>query len=251
MWDKPEILDRTANALVAAAALMLAFSLLWYVVHLPVFPLRHVDVTGDARHVTHAQVETIVKNELKGTFFTINLAHARSSFEKLPWVREVKLRRHWPDRLEVNVTEHAPLARWGSTALVNIQGEIFRAAYDGKLPVFNGPDGTSKEIAIQYEFFRRQLSAIGAQPVLVQVSARRAWQVRLEGGPTIELGREDVEARLARFIEVHSRTLGALARRVDYVDLRYANGFAVRIPELKGEALPERAPRPARSIKKT
>ena len=251
MWDRPDVLNRAANALYVLTGLALAYALMWFVVHLPVFPVRYVEVTGEARHVTRAQVEAIVRNELKGTFFTLNLAHARRSFEKLPWVREVKLRRHWPDRLEVSVTEHVPLARWGSTALVNAQGEIFRAAYDGKLPVFIGPAGSSKEIAIQYEFFRRNLSAIGARPVLVQVTPRRAWQVRLDGGPTLELGREDVEARLARFLEVHARTLGVLARRIDYVDLRYPNGFAVRIPELKGEPLPERTAKDQRRTKRT
>lgn len=234
MWHRPDILNRTANVLYTAAGLLIAYALVWFVVHLPVFALRYVEIGGTARHVTHAQVESIVRNEMKGTFFTLNLPQVRRSFEKLPWVREVKLRRHWPDRLEVNVTEHVPLARWGNVALVNTQGEIFQAAYDGKLPTFVGPAGTSKEIAIQYEFFRRTLATIGAKPTLVQVTPRRAWQVRLEGGPTLELGRHDVEARLARFLDVHERSIGVLKRRIDYVDLRYANGFAVRIPELKG-----------------
>ena len=238
MWDRPDILNRVASALYALAGLLFAYGLVWFVVHQPVFALRHVDITGETRHVTQAQVETIARKELKGTFFTLNLPHLRQAFEKLPWVREVRLRRRWPDRLEVSVVEHVPLARWGNAALVNAQGEVFQAAYDGKLPVFIGPPGTAKEIAIQYEFFRRHLAAIGANPVMVQLSARRAWQVRLEGGPTLELGREDVEARLARYIGAHERTVGTLARRIEYVDLRYANGFAVRIPELKGEPAP-------------
>ena len=241
MWDNPRLVNRIANGLYALALLLVGYALVWIVVHQPAFALRHVELTGDAKNVTRAQVDAIVGNELRGTFFTLNLPHLRRSFEKLPWVREVRLRRHWPDRLEVNVVEHVPLARWGSTALVNVQGDVFQAAYDGKLPVFVGPPGTSKEIAIQYEFLRRALSVIGATPVMVRVTPRRAWQVRLEGGPTIELGREDIEARLARYLAVHERTVGTLKRRIDYVDLRYANGFAVRIPELKGEAQSERA----------
>ena len=242
MWDRPDVLNRVSSVLFVTAFLIVAYASLRYVVHLPAFALRHVDVAGEARHVTRAQVEAIVRNELKGTFFTLNLPQVRLAFEKLPWVREANLRRRWPDRLEVRVVEHVPLARWGSTALVNMQGEIFQAAYDGKLPTFVGPAGTSKEIAIQYEYFVRTLSAIDAKPVLVQVTPRRAWRVRLEGGPVLELGRDDIEARLARFLDVHSRTVGALKRRVDYVDLRYTNGFAVRIPELKGQAWPEDLP---------
>ena len=235
MWDRPELMNRAANVLYALAVLLAAYGLVWYFVHQPIFALRSIQVTGEARHVTRAQVEAIAKNEIKGTFFTLSLPRLRRAFETLPWVREVKLRRHWPDRLEVSVIEHVPLARWGNAALVNTHGEVFHAAYDGNLPVFVGPPGTAKEIAIQYEFFRRNLSAIGAKPATVQVTARRAWQVRLEGGPTLVLGREDVEARLARYIDAHERTVGALARRIEYVDLRYTNGFAVRIPELKGE----------------
>ncbi|HYC47932.1 MAG TPA: cell division protein FtsQ/DivIB [Burkholderiales bacterium] len=235
MWDRPDLLNRISTALFTVAFLLFVYALTWIVVRQPVFALRHVEITGDAQHVTSSQVETIVQKELKGTFFTLNLPRLRAAFEKLPWVREVRLRRHWPDRLEVSVVEHVPLARWGGTALVNTEGEVFHAAHDGKLPVFVGPEGTSKEMAIQYEHFKRSLASIGAKPVLVQVSARRAWQVRLENGPMLQLGREDVEARLARYIEYHERTVGALKRRVDYIDLRYANGFAVRIPELKGE----------------
>jgi cell division protein FtsQ len=189
---------------------------------------------------------------MHGTFFTLDLPRVRGAFEKLPWVREVKLRRHWPDRLEVSVTEHVALARWGTGALVNTHGEIFHAAYDGKLPTFIGPPGTSKEVAIQYEFFRRKLAPLGTAPTVVQLTPRKAWQVRLEGGPTIELGREDIEMRLARYVEAHERTVGTLNRRIEYVDLRYADGFAVRIPELKGwDTQPPRgAGRPKSKVKR-
>jgi cell division protein FtsQ len=135
----------------------------------------------------------------------------------------------------VALVEHVPFARWGAAAIVNTQGEVFRAAYDGELPVFNGPDGSAREIAIQYLYFQRSLGEIGETPVEVQVTARRAWQVKLASGMTLALGRENIEARLARFVAVHDRTLGQLGRRIDYVDLRYANGFAARIPELRHE----------------
>jgi cell division protein FtsQ len=254
MWDRPALLNRLANALYALGGLAIAYGVLWIVVHMPWFALRHIEVSGSSTHVTREQIEAIVASEMEGTFFTLNLPQVRGAFEKLPWVREVRLRRHWPDRLEVSVTEHVPLARWGAAALVNTQGEIFHAAYDGKLPTFIAPPGTSKEVAIQYEFFRRQLAPLGTAPVLVQLTPRRAWQVRLEGGPTIELGRDDIENRLARFVEAHDRTLGTLKRRIEYVDLRYANGFAVRIPELKGwdTQPPQRgAPRPKSKVKRT
>lgn len=253
MWDRPDLLNRLANGLYALAGLAVVYGALWIVVHMPWFAVRHIDVSGSSAHVTREQIDAIVASEMQGTFFTLNLPQARRAFEKLPWVREVKLRRHWPDRLEVSVVEHVALARWGNDALVNTHGEIFHAAYDGTLPTFIGPAGTSKEVAIQYDFFRRKLAPLGMTPVLVQLTPRRAWQVRLEGGPTIELGRDEIETRLARYVDAHERTLGTLKRRIEYVDLRYANGFAVRIPELKGwETQPPRGgARPKGKVKRT
>jgi cell division protein FtsQ len=235
MWDRPDILNGTANALFAAAFLLIAFATVHYVVRLPFFPLREVRITQAIEHVTPDQIETIVRRELQGNFFTLDLARARAGFEKLPWVRNVNVRRQWPDRLDVTFEEHVALGRWGGAALVNTYGELFAAAYDGSLPLFVGPPGSAKEIAIQYGYFQRSLSGINLAPVQIQVSARRAWQLRLASGVTLELGRENVEARLDRFIAVYPRTVGRLQRRITYVDLRYSNGFAVGIPELARE----------------
>jgi len=242
LWDAPELINAAAGALFAVA-IVLGLGVAWLaLLRQPVFPLREVRLMERPAHVTAEQVEAVVRSELRGNFFTLDLAAARAAFERLPWVRRVEVRRQWPDRLEVAMEEHVPLARWGSRELVNVHGEVFRGAYEGALPVFDGPAGTSKEIAIQYEYFRRSLAAIGQVPAHVRVSPRRAWQVRLQSGLILELGREQVEARLARFIGAYERTVGQLGRRLDYVDLRYPNGFAVRVSGLK----PERKPAPGR-----
>lgn len=240
MWDKPHILNAVANLLLAVAALLVLCAAFFYVIRLPVFPLREVWISSPLAHVTQEQIQSIVKREFRGNFFTLDLNATRVVFEKLPWVRKAHVRREWPDRLEVVLEEHVPLARWSSHALVNVYGEVFEAAYDARLPVFVGPAGTAKEITIQYEYFRRSLAAIDKVPAQVQVSPRRAWQIRLEDGPTIELGREQIEMRLSKFIASYERTLGRLQRRIEYVDLRYANGFAVRIPELRREKIEPR-----------
>ena len=242
MWDKPGVLNGIASLLYAAAFLLATYGVVHYVVRLPVFPLREVRVHGELAHVTLDQIEVIVKRELHGNFFTLDLVQTRAAFEKLPWVRKVNARRQWPDRLEFTLEEQVPLARWGSTALVNTHGEVFTAAYEGApagvrelgaLPLFMGPPGSAREIAIQYGYFQRSLAVIGQVPVQVQMSPRRAWQIRLASGLTLELGRERIEARLDRFIAVYDRTINRLQRKLDYADLRYPNGFAVRIPELK------------------
>jgi cell division protein FtsQ len=234
MWDNTAALNRLADVFFAAVALMILFAAARFAIHQPVFALNELRVLGASGHVTQDQVKAIAKRDFRGTFFTVDIVRLRTAFEKLPWVRKVDVRRQWPDRIDVVVEVHQPLARWGDTALVNVQGEVFTGTSDAALPVFLGPEGASAEIAVQYDVFRREFAAIGREPVQVRLSPRRAWQVRLDNGMTLEVGREQVAARIARFLTAYAQTIVplGLGRRADYVDLRYANGFAVRVPGL-------------------
>ncbi len=233
MWNNAPTLTRTANAgfLIAAAALLAA--LFWRIANLEIFAVRAIDVVGNVAHVNREQVRTIAVNELRGTIFTVDLRSAQAAFEKLPWVRRVDVRRRWPDRLEVAIEEHRELARWGNSALVNRNGELFEGASNKRLPVFEGPTGTHPEITRNYRRFNESLALVGRRVKHVEVSARRAWRLQLDDGTVIELGRDRVVERLSSFVTAYARSVGELNGRADYVDLRYTNGFAVRVRQQK------------------
>lgn len=234
MWDRPALMLWLANLLYTLAAIMLLYALIFMVIHLPVFPLKEVKVEGELSHVTREQVKFIATRALRGNFFTLDLNRTRRTFEKLPWVRSVQVRRRWPGTLEVTLEEHQALARWGNSALVNVQGELFQAASDQSLPVFNGPVDGIQEMAAQYVAFKQQLEPIKRQPAQVNLSPRRAWQITLDDGLVVELGKDQVEARLDKFVKVFNRSIARLNRPVGYVDLRYPNGFAVQLAAING-----------------
>lgn len=230
MWDRPKAMLWFANFLYALAAVLLLYSVLFVVVHLPIFPLKEVKVEGALTHVTREQIKLIVDRHLRGNFFTLDLIQARNAFKKLPWVRNVSVRRRWPDKLEVTVEEHRELARWGNIALVNSYGELFHAASDSELPVFFGPGDGVREVAERYGSFSGVLQPTGMKIMQLALSPRRAWEIGTDSGMVIEVGREQMEARLKKFAGVYAKTLGSLNVNVAYADLRYPNGFAVRKP---------------------
>lgn len=233
MWNNALALTRIANAVLLIVSVVLLASLVWRIANIEVFAVKGIDVVGNVAHVTREQVRTIAANELKGTFFTVDLRGAQAAFEKLPWVRRVDVRRRWPDRLEIVVEEHRALARWGNSALVNSQGEMFEGASNQRLPVFEGPAGSHFEITGNYLRFNQSLALIGRQVKRVQVSERRAWRLVLDDGTLIELGRDRVVRRLQGFVTAYARSVGELGGATDYVDLRYSNGFAVRVRQDK------------------
>ena len=233
MWDRPAAMLWIANLLYSLAAVLLLYAVLFVVIHLPIFPLREVKVNGELNHVTREQLKLIVSHYLQGNFFTLDLVKTRDAFQKLPWVRNVSVRRRWPDKLEVLVEEHRELARWGNIALVNTHGELFHAASDKDLPVFYGPGDGVKEVAEHYQIYGELLRPTGMKVSQVELSPRHAWQIGTDSGMVIELGRELVQQRLKKFADVYDRTLGVLNMQVQYADLRYPNGFAVRKPQVQ------------------
>ncbi|MEI7968978.1 MAG: cell division protein FtsQ/DivIB [Betaproteobacteria bacterium] len=229
MWDRPEALATVTALLVGLAGVATLYAAIFLVVHMPVFAVREVVVTGSISRVTATQVDNVVRRQLRGNFFTINLDASRQAFEKLPWVREVQVRRLWPDRLEVVLDEHVALARWGDQGLVNTRGEIFEAASDARLPVLEGPRELAPDMAGNLVRFRSSLSPIGREVSEIRVSERRAWTVRLQDGMTLELGREQVAKRMATFAAMYASSIATLREPPPVVDLRYPNGFAVRV----------------------
>ena len=236
------MMNSMSNGLILFVLTLCAFFALRALVRSPAFPLRVIQISGDARHVGYDEVAKALDGRLSGTFFTLDLDSVRGMFETIPWVRRAEVRRRWPDRLEIVIEEHRPLARWGSLAdarLVNVNGELFSGRTTAELPVFGGPSGSEREVAKAFAQYRELLAPIGLEPREVVLSARYAWHLKLSNGLSVQLGRDSdkelASNRLSRFIEVYPRTLARLSRRLDYVDLRYPNGFALRVPGVERE----------------
>lgn len=234
MWDNHQALDFLASSLFTVTGLMVLYAVNEWMVNSPVFPLKEVSISaindsrGELKHVTRDQIDGVVRSKVRGDFFTVDVDATRAAFRNLPWVRDASVRRVWPQTLEVMLEEHIALARWGSTALVNTYGEVFNAVSDEKLPVFEGPADSSRDVMRQYAAFNKSLLPLQQNIEQINLSPRRAWRVHLDNGIILELGREQMEARLERYVLAHDSSIAKLNRQLSYVDLRYPNGFAVR-----------------------
>lgn len=234
MWDNAILLKKIANALLAFSALAVVYGMVYYIAHLPgLLPVRSVRLSAPPQRISAAELLLVARSELRGNLITVDIERMRQSLEKLPWVRSVSIRREFPQSLAVQIEEHQAFARWNNSALVNQYGEIYFAESEQILPGFIGQDGTSAEIAQQYAQFNQQIAVLGLSVAQIALSPRHAWQIRLSNGTVLELGREDMQQRLERYVVVYPYAKERLqwagdSETVKYVDLRYRNGFAVR-----------------------
>jgi cell division protein FtsQ len=239
MWNKPHLLNALADLLMlAAGAVVLVAAAVW-VLRVPALPVLQVAFVEPLEQTRRQDVERVLPPTLIGNFFSLNLEGVRGALERLPWVRQVEVRRIWPARLEIRVEEHRPAARWGTGRgeLVNSYGEVFAALLPEErlaaLPLLYGPPGTAPEVLAQHADLVGQFARVGERPAQLLLSPRLAWQLKLDSGMVLNMGREQSKAplgvRLQRFIAVYPDTIGKLPTRPAVVDLRYPNGFAMRV----------------------
>ena len=240
LWDRPPLLNLAADVLFLCGILMLAYAAVVAVVRLPFFPLKQVVVVSPLHQVTLAQIEYAAGSSLSGNFFTVNLDGVRAAFEKLPWVRKTSVRRRWPDGIELAIEEHVAAARWlnsdDEARLVNDQGEVFAASLStdqANLPLFGGPEGSAPLVLARYREFAELLAPLGRVSRSVMLSARQAWQLRLDDGLTLELGRDQAKhplhERLQRFVGIYREVQARAKSSIAAIDMRYPNGFALRL----------------------
>lgn len=234
MWDNAPLLRTLANLLFGVSLVLVLYGAVRYVLRLPVFPLNTVQLSHAPKQVSEALIERVVHEQIRGNFFTVDLNRTRLAFEQLPWVRKVSVRRKFPWGLEVELEEHVALARWNGDALVNTYGEVFTALSEQALPTFIGQPNSSAQMASLYGELNAELQPMQQQVAQLSLSPRFAWQVRLDNGMVLELGREQMQQRLARFVDVYPYSLATLAHTVMHVDLRYRNGFAAYLPNGAG-----------------
>jgi cell division protein FtsQ len=237
-----KLMNLTATVLIAVCLAVLLAATGWWALRHPLFAIAGISVRGDVAHNNAVTLRANVTPRLAGNFFTVNLAAAREAFESVPWVRRAEIRREFPNRLRVQLQEHRAVAIWGAegeTRLLNSFGEVFEAnagdLESDDLPRLSGPQEQSAKVLAMYGLLKQQFDALDLGVERLALTARGSWQVELDTGGVIELGRgttEEVTARTQRFLQTLTQVASRYGRRPDALisaDLRHGDGYAVRL----------------------
>jgi len=194
-------------------------------------PIQSVDIAGRFQRVSPLDVERVVRASVHGAgLVSVNLAALSGAVARLPWVDTVAIERRWPRGLTVHLIEQVPAARWGEDGLINVRGELFTG--DARhipleLPRLSGPEGSEPAVAQRYLAMQGRLAEAGMRLTALRLDARGAWELDLDNGVTVRLGRKRIDERFDTFVAVASKIVAQRAGDIAYVDMRYSNGFSI------------------------
>jgi len=224
-----------ARFLLSGAAGVLALTLIvWGVLEIKAadtLPIRNVEVRSEFNKVTEKQIQSVIaRNQLNG-FFSTDVDVITNEMKEIPWLEMVTIRRVWPDTLQLTVTERKAIAHWNNAALLAVDGTIFSPevkTYPQDLPKLAGPKGTQANLLKNYIGMSASLQILNLQIKELTMDERRAWSMKLDDGTILNLGREQTNERLQRFVKIYKGLAVVNKEKAAIVDLRYTNGFAIR-----------------------
>lgn len=248
LWNHPARMQAFSRFLMRCFAVMLVIGVLVWISQRPVFALKQIQIEPVAgqtlKHINKPIVKQQVLETVQGNFFSVRLEDVKRGFETMPWVRHANVRRVWPNGLVVSIEEQKPFGTWGgvdSHTLMNAQGELFAGRVseisdDVHLIDFYGPADASQEVMSLYQKASAWFKPWGVEVKSLALTERYAWHVKLSNGMKVEFGRDEensdknlTEERVARLFKYWPQVQEKWPNRVDAVDLRYANGFAVHL----------------------
>jgi len=193
-------------------------------------PIRSIEINGPFQRVTALQIEEAISDQLEDGFVSADLSLIQESIVALPWIDQATVARRWPSRLRITVTEQVPAAIWGERGLLNVRGELFvkeARHIPAELPRLSGPANRSADVARRYLEVRDRLIPVGLDLRRVHLDPRGAWDMTLQNGVEVRLGRRDVDERTDLFLDIVADIITGRAADIGYVDMRYSNGFTI------------------------
>lgn len=222
---------RRLVSILGVTCAVFALAGIWHVLDRPV---DTIVVSGEPTQAEREWVEQALSSLPLGGILSTDLEAIENQLITMGWTRQVTVRRHWPDRLEVRLHKVVPVARWGAQGYLAANGEPMELPdeyYD--LPKLSANISTPQQTMEVYRLLQLFASRLDLQIVTLSESSQGEWRVGFTDGMQVFLGARDVNARMRRFLRVYSNALRYQGQAVDYADARYTSGIAVRFrPEV-------------------
>jgi len=201
----------------------------------PQFPINTIQVVGEIENLKRQALQSAMMGYLDAGFFTVNVTAIKNAVEKLEWIESASVRRIWPDKIRVLVTEQKAIAQWDGKALINRNGALFspeKVSFPEKLVSFKGPDAMRIELLELYQELQPMLQKQALMISELELNSRRALEITLSNGIKLVFGKQrdirDSSVLIERFLAACKQGLADKMENIAIVDLRYTNGFSVR-----------------------
>jgi len=196
-----------------------------------VFPIKKITIETKIINANKSKIFNLAKNYLlHKSFFNFKIDALKEQLEKIEWIKNVNVRRVYPDEIKIYVQEYIPKAIFNNNSYLNINGDkFFVDKIDKILPKLFAQDDRNYAIYRYYNLFNSNLlkNNIDSKVLVVSENDIRSLKIILSSGITIKLGSQNINERINMFFKIYDQLNSSDLDKIGYIDMRYSNGFSV------------------------
>jgi len=207
-------------------------------------PLNNFTIRGEMQFVQHDAIKKVLNQWQNKGLLTISLTKVHKQLMQNPWLKQVSIRRVWPNSLDITVVEATPIAIWQphgkhscqrtstTCQLLNNKGEY--VPINPLIAIQNYPRLVSDSTQMQqakskFLIAHSLLKAENVTITTLQLQRDASWLMTIENSITVKIGSRDFDNRVARLRQIWQSELRAIKNALQYIDLRYSNGLSVQL----------------------
>ncbi len=197
------------------------------------FPVVEVGISSEnLNKLQLKQLNQVVKAHPEGNFFTTELEGIHKEISDLSWVEQVDVTRNWDRGIHIKVLPRKPIARFGSEYLLDAQGQVYVPA-DGNLSVdsplvtLQGDPEQAELIMTQMHQVNEWFAPLGLSVKDMILTPRMTWLIKFDSGLRLLVDGENTAQKLLNVSKVLQNQLARKQKKIQSIDLRYKNGFAI------------------------
>jgi cell division protein FtsQ len=198
------------------------------------FRVRSVVISGN-EHLTDEELKTMAGLGADENLIRVSSRKIASKMMESPWMRSVAVRKEFPDRLLIHISEAEPFALLdmkGKLFIVDDRGTMLEELRDIAVPflpvISSNPyqeKGAFQEAIVLAKAIKKTGLLSGKDHIEIISHKPQEMSVNIDG-IVVKVGEGEYEGKLARLADIEEE-IKSRHISVDYIDLRFANRVLV------------------------
>ena len=209
--------------------LVLSIFLLGFILYISdyfVYPIDEVEITSTSSNYDNEKINDIVVSIQGQDLLSLDLSDIKSSIRSDSWIKDVEIKKSFPDKLEIIIVPQKPYAIYNSKIMM-MDGTIIKTP---SLP---------KDIPIIQDYTHDSLSSMNTliltdnllQKLDLNIKKIEIYNslIKVFTSRNILISdRDNYEVNLNRLILIYEDLQELFEREIESIDMRYSNGFAIK-----------------------
>ena len=201
-------------------------SLILYISDYFVYPIEEVEVTSTTSNYDTEKINDVVVSIYGQDLLSLDLSDIKRSITSDEWIRDVEIKKSFPDTLEIIIIPQQPFAIYNSKIMM-MDGTVIEApSLPIDLPIIIDHTNDSQSSMNTMILTGKLLQKIGLDIKKVEIHESL---IKVSTSTNMLISdRVNYEVNLNRLVITFHDLKKLFKREIKSIDMRYSNGFAIK-----------------------